>query len=179
MQIFFDRCRVTIEQGFYLEAIFMEYAAIEARIESICGVPGLPGGRNCKCRKDIKISHRIECLRTFYDSNMSVRFGTMLPDDFLVKRKLKTWAENRNRFVYGFFNDETKYKDRITGDKNLNEDGYEHARLLYNEARRLRRIHNNYSSSWSDVVALCKKSSCKGYLDTLQDTLESAIVNNL
>ncbi len=60
---FFDRCKVTLDQGFYLEAIFMEYAAMEARLESICGVAGLPCGRDCNYRKDIKISHRIECLQ--------------------------------------------------------------------------------------------------------------------
>ena len=47
---FFDRCIVALDQGFYLEDIFIEYAAIEARLASICGVAGLPCGRDCNYR---------------------------------------------------------------------------------------------------------------------------------
>ena len=161
---FFDRCKVALDQGFYLEAIFMEYAAIEARLEAICGIAGLPCGRNCKCRKDIKISHRIDCLRTFYNNNIIICSGTKLPDDFFGKKgKLKIWTDNRNRFVHGLFKDEIKYKDRMTSNKELADEGYEYARLLYNEAKRLRRIRNNHSENWECVVAFCKTSSCKGY----------------
>ena len=32
---FFDRCELAINQKFYMEAILMEYAAIEARMESL------------------------------------------------------------------------------------------------------------------------------------------------
>lgn len=39
---FFVRCKSAIEQKFYMEAILMEYAAIEARMEILLGVIGLP-----------------------------------------------------------------------------------------------------------------------------------------
>lgn len=165
---FFDRCKVAIEQGFYLEAIFMEYAAIEARLESLCGVAGLPCGKNCKCRKDIKISHRIECLRAFYNYNTSITSGTKLPNNFFSKKgELRTWTDGRNRFVHGLYKDEIKYKDRIISNKDLAEDGYEYARLLYNETKRLRRMRNNHGDSWSSVVDLCKMAACKGYLSSV------------
>ena len=32
---FFDKCHVAIENGFFLEAVFIEYAAIEGRLEII------------------------------------------------------------------------------------------------------------------------------------------------
>ena len=46
-------CEYVIQNGYYLEAILMEYAAIESRLESVCGVLGLPCGQKCRCRKDI------------------------------------------------------------------------------------------------------------------------------
>lgn len=34
---FFDKTQFAIDNGFFIEAISMEYAAIESRLESICG----------------------------------------------------------------------------------------------------------------------------------------------
>ena len=42
---FFDTVDDAIENGFYLEAIFREYAAIESRLEVILGVLGSPCGK--------------------------------------------------------------------------------------------------------------------------------------
>ena len=39
---FFDRCVFAINQGFYMEAILMEYAAIESRMETLLSILGLP-----------------------------------------------------------------------------------------------------------------------------------------
>ena len=69
---FFDRCESAIQNGFYFEAIIMEYAAIESRLEVICGVLGFPCGKDCKCRKDIMIGSRIDCLRKYRCDNECV-----------------------------------------------------------------------------------------------------------
>ena len=47
---FFDKSRLAIEEGYYLEAVMYEYAAIEGRLEVICGLLG------CPCNKELDSS---------------------------------------------------------------------------------------------------------------------------
>ena len=61
---FFDRCRNAIDNGCYFEAVLMEYASIEARLEVIMGVIGLPCNKqlSSKERQSIIICHNGYCL---------------------------------------------------------------------------------------------------------------------
>ena len=65
---FFDRCKTAIDHGFYMEAILLEYAAMESRLEIILGVLGLPCNKYLEpdLRRKTKISHRISCLEYMY-----------------------------------------------------------------------------------------------------------------
>ena len=162
---FFDRCEFAIQNGFYLEAVFMEYAAIESRLESICGVLGFPCGKECPCRKDIKISARIECLRAYRNKNERIFARTKLPKSFFTEHgELKEWVDKRNRYVHGLYKDETAYKNRMMDNKKLAEDGLKHAKLLYNEAKRIRRLQKGHSDQFDGIVAQCKEKGCKAYL---------------
>ena len=62
---FFDRCENAIENEFYMEAILMEYAAIESRLEVILGLVGMPCNKFIEDneRKKVQISHRISCVK--------------------------------------------------------------------------------------------------------------------
>lgn len=62
---FFDQCRLAIDEGFYMEAILTEYAAMESRMEIILGVVGLPCSKQLEnsMRSSINISHRIRCVK--------------------------------------------------------------------------------------------------------------------
>ena len=73
---FFDDCSRAIENNFYMEAILMEYAAIEARMEILLGVIGLPCHQyqEPNVRKSIQISHRLNCAHKLRQS--SPIFGT-------------------------------------------------------------------------------------------------------
>ena len=59
---FFDRCKFAIENKFYMEAILMEYAAIESRLEVMLGVLGLPCNKfiDNNQRKNIRNRQRIK-----------------------------------------------------------------------------------------------------------------------
>ena len=61
----FDRCQAAIEGQFYLEAMFLEYAAIEGRLEVILGLLGTPCDKNLEgeLRHRVNISDRIQCLK--------------------------------------------------------------------------------------------------------------------
>ena len=161
---FFDRCKEAIQNEFYFEAVLMEYAAIEARLESICGVVGLPCGKDCPYRRDIKISSRISCLRSYCNKNPDIIHNSKLPSNFFSDHgELRTWIRQRDICVHGLFKDEVKYSDRIEANKDLATAGYEYARLLYNEAKRLRRIPKNHPEQFDKAVAVCKNKKCKAY----------------
>lgn len=161
---FFDRCELAIKNGFYLEAILMEYAAIESRLESICGVLSLPCGKDCENRKDIKISSRIECLRKYRNENKTVFPRTKLPETFYTEKgELKVWIGQRNRIVHGLYKDEEKYTARMKDSKMLAEKGLEYSRLLYNEAKRIRRLKKDHSEAFDNVDPCCCVKACKAY----------------
>ena len=98
---FFDRCKLAIDNGMYFEAVLMEYAAIEARLEVIMGVIGLPCNKMLPDseRRKINISDRVDCLKTITKSSDVFK----LPNDFFTK--LKAWIKKRNipnATVYSF-----------------------------------------------------------------------------
>ena len=156
---FFDRTKLAIENGFYLEAIFREYAAIEGRLEVILGILGAPCNKNAspKERKDVDISHRIHCLKRIYELRPAIG-TTKLDNEFFAN--LKAWCTQRNIIVHGFYKNELKYQERSAQNKKLAEDGLILARMLYNEAKRLRRYQTSHSDIDLLTVAKCFKSGC-------------------
>ncbi|MBQ9880005.1 MAG: hypothetical protein IJM45_06175 [Clostridia bacterium] len=128
---FFDRCDFAIQNGHYLEAILMEYAAIESRLESICGVLGLPCGKKCRYRKDIKIGTRIECLRVYRNKNKNIFSKSKLPSNFFTNNgELKTWIGERDIRVHGLYKDGDSFREKMEKNKELSIEGKYYARLL-------------------------------------------------
>ena len=142
----------------------MEYAAIESRLEAICGIIGLPCGKDCHCRKDIMISTRIDCMRAFKHTNPSVFEKSKLPQNiFTRKGTLNNWIDKRNRIVHGLYKDELRYTGRVQNSQELAEKGYEYVKLLYNEAKRIRRIKANHPDVFDCVIVHCENTKCQGY----------------
>ncbi|MBR3098186.1 MAG: hypothetical protein IKH18_01250 [Clostridia bacterium] len=162
---FFIRCEYAIQNGYYLEAILMEYAAIESRLESVCGVLGLPCGQRCRCRKDVKISTRIECLRAYRNKNRNIFSKSKLPNHFFTdKGELRNWIRERDIRVHGLYKDGAAFHDKIGKNEELAKQGYEYAKLLYNEVKRLRRIKVNHGDLLNEAAACCKKGiKCCAY----------------
>ena len=135
---FFDRCQTAIDNRFYLEAIFLEYAAIESRLEVILGIFGAPCNKHLESsvRKNIKISHRINCLEKQVTSPCFEK--TKINRKFF--KDIRKWIEKRNKYIHGLYKSETEYNGRIRGAKKIAEDGLELCRLLYNEAKRVNRL---------------------------------------
>ena len=163
---FFERCKFAIQNGFYLEAIIMEYAAIESRLEVICGVFGFPCGKDCECRKDIMISSRIECLRKYRCNNATIFANSKLPSNFFTEKGLlKKWIDKRNRIVHGLYKDEIKYRGRIQESEAIANKGLKYTRLLYNEVKRVRRMKKNYPLIFENGVVACENTKCKAYIE--------------
>ena len=156
---FFDTVDKAIENGFYLEAIFREYAAIESRLEVILGVQCSPCGKKVLTdnqRKDVMISHRVACVEKIYKSNCDIG-NTKLDKKFFDK--LKKWINNRNQYVHGLYKGEMKYKERCADSKKLAVDGKELARMLYNETKRLRRYVSTHPEC-SYGLKNCNSGGC-------------------
>ncbi len=163
----FDRCRAAIENGYFLEAIFLEYAAIEGRLEVILGILGMPCNKYLepKIRKKINVSDRIECLH-YYRKNCSCFTTTKLPPNFFSsKGTLKKWIDNRNTYIHGLYKRAEVYTGRKNDSKRIAEEGYEYTRLLYNEARRLSRLAKNHPDILAESSRKCRKSKCQDKIE--------------
>ena len=161
---FFDRCRYAIENGFYIEAVLMEYAAIEGRLEVIMGVFGLPCNKNLpdNMRKRINISDRIECLR-FLQKNNKVFENSRLPQGFFSA--LAKWIKKRNIYIHGLYKNGVEYKKRMDDINDVADKGYIYCKLLYNETKRLRNLFRTNEGSVFDIQ--CKKGGCFLQLESI------------
>lgn len=160
-QDYFDKTQMAIDNGFYLEAIFREYAAIEGRLEVLLGLFGAPCNKRLPntIRKDIAISHRIKCLKYIYN-NFS--FGNpKIDNDFL--NGLESWLTNRNKLAHGFYKNELKYNERSKKNKDLSEKGLKYTRILYGEVTRLRRYRSSHADINLLTIAKCRQTGCKAY----------------
>ena len=155
---FFDRCQIALDNGFYMEAIFMEYAAIEARLEVILGILGLPCNQfiSDNERRSINISCRINCLKEF------VKTSKVFEKSKLTNKELsniESWIGFRNQCVHGLYKNEIRYKTRMKDTKQRAEKGLELSRLLYDEAGRLRRIYKKENAIYRTEIT-CKSDRC-------------------
>lgn len=155
---FFDRCKFAIDNGFYMEAILMEYVAIESRLEILLGVAGLPCNKflDNNIRKDINISHRIECANYIF-KNSKVFDKTKLDKKYF--EDLKKWVAKRNEYIHGLYKNEIVYSQRIANAKEFAIKGYEYCKVLYNEVKRVKRFYK-IQPDYSDDFIKCKAGGC-------------------
>lgn len=160
---FFDRAQAAVDSGYFLEAIFLEYAAIEGRLEVILGILGLPCNKDLEpgIRKDIKISARIQCLNKFLKQCPSVFEKTKLEANFFSdKGHLRKWIQKRNTYVHGLYKNAQDYENRNDMCKDLAENGLALARSLYNEANRVRRLSKSHPDLLAMECRICQSKTC-------------------
>ena len=154
----FDRIEHAIENKFYLEAIFLEYSALEGRLEVMSGILNLPCNKFLEptIRKDIKISTRMGCLKKAYRAAESIFAKSYLDKRFW--KDLESWIKNRNMYMHGLFKNAELYNNRLTKVRVLAEEGYGLINLLYKEANRIRREQNKteYAFTANSCKLKCK-----------------------
>ena len=158
---YFDKARLAQEQGFYLEAIFLEYSAIEGRLEVICGLLGCPCNKalDVSLRKDIQISHRIQCLKKIFKKHPACN----IPNVKLLSKdweNLQTWIKKRNTYVHGLYKRPEEYSERIDRLKEMASEGYRITDLLYKEAKRLRYLSKHHAEKMMFEEARCQTKKC-------------------
>ena len=160
---FFDRAQRAVDSRFYLEAIFLEYAAIEGRLEVILGILGFPCSKELdKAKKSrVNISDRIECLRCFRNENADIFAKSNLPGNFFTsKGTLNKWIKKRNTFVHGLFKNESDFSSRTKDSRSVAQSGLQYSKLLYNEAKRLRRLLRSHPDMFKQAVRACQSNKC-------------------
>lgn len=160
---FFVRAELAVNNRFYLEAIILEYAAIEGRLEVILGVLGFPCNKELNASKKMKvnISDRIECLRAFRNKNPEVFARSNLPTTFFTQKgDLKKWLEKRNAYVHGLYKNADAYALRKDDSCDIAKQGLKYSKLLYNEAKRLNRMLKSHPEMLSQTNKTCQNSNC-------------------
>ena len=158
---FFDHVREAINKGFFYEAIFLEYAAIESRLEVLCGLVGYPCSRDLdvKSRRKVNISQRVECLEKYYRKNAfeTQRSKTKMPRK--EWKNLNKWiGEKRNPYVHGLFKNPEVYLLRSEKSAEVAAEGYRLADLLYKEVKRVKGIIFRQSTILSYNSRQCNHS---------------------
>ena len=140
---FFDKCQFAIDQGFYLEAMVMEYSAIENRMKIIMGIVGMPCTKcdDTNITYSIGLNKKIGCLRCFL-SNKEVFEKSKLTTGKL--NQLKDWCNSRNERIHRLYNNTEKYERMMSRNKKYAIKGLEFARLFYAEANRLKYMQKKH-----------------------------------
>ena len=163
---FFDRSQLAIDQGFYLEAICMEYAAMEGRLEVLLGVLCAPCNHKLPDteRKKFQISHRIVCLEKTY-TELDLFENSKLNKSYF--KSLEKWIESRNRYIHGLYKNEIMYEQRVK-DKTLARKGLEFCRTLYDETNRVKRLMKRNPELGIDIK-ICASSNCHHCRNVIND----------
>ena len=158
----FDRCQLAIANAFYLEAIFIEYAAIESRLEVLLGILGAPCNRYLltEQRNKFNISQRLKCLKRLF-ANHAIFGKSKLNSNYFTQ--LKKWLESRNKFVHGLLKNEAEYEKRVLN-KTFAENGLKLCRLLYNEVNRIKRLLKKHPELFINI-STCENKECASFLN--------------
>ena len=161
---FFNRMKEAMHAGFYYEAIFLEYAAIESRLEVLCTLLGYPCMRelNNKDRRKVQISNRVNCLKKYYKVNQIETKRSKTRMDIEAWKKLTDWiTKERNMYTHGLYKNPEEYLSRMERAHEVAEKGYDLAELLYKEVNRVRGILSRRTSLVSEKKRICSDMCIK------------------
>ena len=115
----FDRLNKALKNEFYLEAIFIEYAILEDRTESVLHHAGL-WDAYMKGKKMANIGTKL----TFIKNKAALKSSSLHPyfNDDLVE-KLRAWKDKRNPLIHDLLNQKL-------GDSDLKDLAMEGSRLV-------------------------------------------------
>ncbi|MBR2845064.1 MAG: hypothetical protein IKF00_07665 [Solobacterium sp.] len=153
---FFERCQLAIDHGFYLEAILLEYSAMEARMKVIMSILGKPCSLcgETEITNRVGLSTKIKCLKVFVNNNPKFYKDAAFTRTTLTK--MMEWCNSRNARIHGLYSDTEKYEKIMKKNKKLAIDGLEYTKMLYEEAKRLRSINRYHHEILEGLQLDCK-----------------------
>ena len=154
----FDKIKCAIDNSFYLEALFLEYSALECRLEVMSGVFGLPCNKllELEKRKAINISQRVKCLKKTYKMSDVLFEKTSIDNEFW--RNIEEWIKQRNIYVHGLLKNADEYKSRLSQIEKLAKIGFDLIYVLYKEVNRIKRKQQKEGYKF---ISNCCKKECK------------------
>lgn len=122
------RLKKALANHFLLEALFIEYAVIEDRAESILRHAGVynPDKHNTLCRKLNRIADIVKAKKSLLR-----RYITVETID-----GIKAWKDDRNRLIHALMKQDITTQEL----EQIAEDGQRYARLLCSKATSYRRM---------------------------------------
>ena len=169
---FFDRCQFAIDNKFYLEAIQLEYAAMEARMKVVMSLFELPCSlcTNSSITQRIGLRNKVMCFREIIENNPSLFENSKFTR--AKASRLLEFCESRNYRIHELLTDTERYHDFVRKDGKLARQGIELSKLLYNETSRLKRMKKAHPERFAEIIASCGR----GYISACGDAKESLAV---
>lgn len=154
----FDKIKNALQNGFYFEALFLEYSAIDGRLEVMSGLLSMPCNKDIESNKRrlINISNRIKCIGIAYKKERLLQSGRYISQKFW--QNLAKWIENRNMFMHGLLKNAELYNSRLAEITTVAENGFNFLSCLYNEVHRIKRLYKkeNHICSNSPCLQKCR-----------------------
>lgn len=138
---YYDRCKEAIKDGYYLEALCLEYSAMESRVASILSMIDMPcGNLNNEDTFDIGIHVKLNCIKKCLGDNDVFRKSKLNKKQVA---KIISWKYKRNKIIHRLFANPNEYETIIKECKDYAIEGFEYVDILYKEANRIRYIKNH------------------------------------
>lgn len=158
---FFDETDDAIKRGYFLEALCLEYAAMESRVSSIMRVLNMP----CQDTKSIEAQRiglilKINCLKKFYSTDAQLLEKSKL--NLETFDKIFTWCKKRNGRIHRLYTNPHEYIELKQQNEEMAKEGRELAYLLYAEANRLKGIRDHHKERLENTIGRCplEKETC-------------------
>ncbi len=161
-QDFFDKCQFAIDNKFYLEAIFMEYAAMEGRVKVIFSMLKTPCGmcENPSIYNRIGLQTKLGCLRNYIENGHPLFKNSVLSRSKITR--MTEWCVKRNVRIHSLYTDTEKYEHITTDNRKVASKGYDYAKLLYEEVKRIRNLRKTNPELFEQCSVDCvsPKDAC-------------------
>ncbi len=154
---FFGSCYKAINNGSYLEAMLLEFAALENRVAVIFRELDMP----CSTCKDTDIIYNIGlytklvCLRKIIQNNEhpAITGNTKLSAKLI--REIIDWTRRRNKIIHRLYTNPDVYDEMIIKSEGYAKLGMEYASIMYAEANRLKNLKRRHPELFKDFSFLC------------------------
>ncbi len=152
---YYHRVKDAIEKKYYFEAIFLEYAAIESRLEVIMSLMHTPcSSCSDEAYNQIGVSKKMNCYKQFLKNEELFGKSKITKD---VIGDIKDWFGARNKRIHNLYRNPEMYDQLQEDTKAVALEGYKFVELFYAEAKRLRRIYHQHPELIENCGFKCSK----------------------
>ena len=176
----FDKTKEAVENGYYLEAMVLEYSYIEARVNKIMNLLNMPCAivQNHEVYRDIGLNAKLGCIQQFLKQDQLLFEKSKLTNKLI--NDIKKWCHKRNERIHNLYKDLDKYESLIQKNKEIAEDGYKYAQLMSEESNRLKRLYNRKLELFKNHNLKCSngqqkelKASCIKAISIAKDLINN------